>query len=100
MEYGARTWTWTPTWSALMDMGGLDPEAANGGVYAGMVHSIASWPKSKPKPAATPATGGPPQPQPPKTPGTPSPRPLGASLPPWTAKAQKARYVDYVLALI
>ena len=61
MEYGARTWTWTPTWLALMDMGGFDPEAANRGAYAGMVHSIASRPKSKPKPC----NWGPPQPHPP-----------------------------------
>ena len=62
---GARTWTWTLTWSALMDLGGFNPEAANRGVYAGMVHGIASRPKSKPKPAATPATRAPPQPHPP-----------------------------------
>ena len=47
-----------------MDMGGFDPEAANRGAYAGMLHGIASL-KSKPKPAATSATGGPPQPHPP-----------------------------------
>ena len=63
MEYGGRTWT--PTGSALMDMGGFDPAAANRGAYAGLVHGIASRPKSKPKPAATPATGPPPQPHPP-----------------------------------
>ena len=33
-------------------------------MYAGVVHGIASRPKSKPKPAAAPA-GGPPQPPPP-----------------------------------
>ena len=65
MEYAARAWTWTPTWSALMDTGCLNPEAANPGAYAGLVHGIASRPKSKPKPAATPATGAPPQPHPP-----------------------------------
>ena len=59
MEYAARAWNRTPTWSALMDMGGFNPEAANRGVYAGLVHGIASRPKSKPKPAATPATTGP-----------------------------------------
>ena len=48
-----------------MDMGGLHPAAANRGAYAGLVHGIDSRPKSKPKPAATPATGGPPQPHPP-----------------------------------
>ena len=96
-EYGARTWTWAPTRSALMDIGGLDPEAANLGVYAGMVHGIASRPKSKPKPAATPATGGPPHPRTPPAPGTPSPRPWGPSPPPWTGKAP---YVGCVLALI
>ena len=56
---------WTPTWSALLDFGGLSPEAANRGVYAGVVQSIASRPKPKPKPAAAPA-GGPPQHHPPK----------------------------------
>ena len=57
MEYGASTWTWTPILSALMDMGGFDPEAANRGAYAGLVHGIASRLKSTPKPAATPAAG-------------------------------------------
>ena len=64
MEFAGSTWTWTPTWSALMDMGGFDPAAANRGAYAGLVHGIASRPKSKPKLAATPATGAPPQPHP------------------------------------
>ena len=68
MEYGARTRTWTPTWSALMDMEGFDPEAANRGAYVGKVHGIASRPKSKPKPAATPARG-PPAAAPPQPPG-------------------------------
>ena len=45
--------------------GPFNPEAANRGVYAGMVHGIASRPKSKPKPAAAPV-GPPPQPHPPK----------------------------------
>ena len=81
MEYAARAWTWTPTWSALMDMGDFNPEAANRGAYAGLVHGIASRPKSKPKPAATPATGGhlQPHPQPPgrlrQGPRGPLPRP-------------------------
>ena len=67
MEYGARTWTWTPNWLALMDMGGFEPEAANqGGGYAGMVHGITCRPNSKPKPAATPAIGGPPATAPPQ----------------------------------
>ena len=64
MEYVGKAWTWTPTWSALMDMGGFNPEGADRGAYAGLVHGIASGPKSKPKPAATPARA-PPQPQPP-----------------------------------
>ena len=85
----------TPTWSALLDFGGFNPDAANRGVYAGVVHGIATRPKPKPKPAADPA-GGPPQPNPP-TPRTPSPRHWGPSPPPWTAKA---RYVDCVLAVI
>ena len=57
-EYAARAWTPTPTWSALMEIGGFNPEAPNRGKYAGVVHGIASRPKSKPKPTATPATGG------------------------------------------
>ena len=57
------------TWLALMDMGGFDLAAANRGAYAGLVHGIASWPKSKPKLAETPATGGPPQPHPTKPQG-------------------------------
>ena len=64
IECARKAWTWTPTWSALMDFGGFNPEAANRGAYAGAVHGIASRPKSKPKPAATPA-GGPPLPHPP-----------------------------------
>ena len=57
-------WVWTSTWSALLDFGDFNPEAANRGVYAGLVHGIPFRPKSKPKTAATPA-GGPPQPPPP-----------------------------------
>ena len=45
--------------------GGFDPAAANRGAHAGLVHGIASGPKSKPKPTATPAIGDPPQPHPP-----------------------------------
>ena len=78
------------------DGGGFDSATANGEAYAGLVHGIASRPKSKPKPPATPATGPPPQPHPP-TPGTPLPRPWWPSPPPLTGKA---RYVDCVLALI
>ena len=48
----------------LLDFGGFSPEAANWGVYAGVVHGIATRPKPKPKPAAAPA-GGPPQSHPP-----------------------------------
>ena len=56
---------WTPTWLALLDFGGFNPEAANRGVYAGVVHGIATRHKSKPKPGATPGWG-PPQPHPPR----------------------------------
>ena len=59
-----KAWVWTPTWSALLDFGGFSPEAANRGVYAGVVHGITTRPKPKPKPAAAPV-GGPPQPHPP-----------------------------------
>ena len=44
--------------------GGVRPGGGQPG-YAGLMHGIASRPKSKPKVAATPATGGPPQPHPP-----------------------------------
>ena len=64
VEWVGKAWVWTPTWSALLDFGGFSPEAANRGVYAGVVHGIATRPKPKPKPAAAPA-GGPPQPHPP-----------------------------------
>ena len=95
MEYAGKAWTWTPTWSALLDMGGFNPEAANRGAYAGVVHGIASRPKSKPKPAATPA-GGPPQLHP------PNPRDAFAKARGGISPALdcKARYVDCVLALI
>ena len=53
-----------PTWSALLDFGGFNPEAGNRSAYARLVHGIASRLTSKPKPAATPA-GAPPQPHPP-----------------------------------
>ena len=86
-----KAWVWTPTWSAVLDFGGFNPEAANRGAYAGLVHGIASRPKYKPKPAATPRSRTLP------TPGTPSPRPWGPFPPPWTGNA---RYVDCVLALI
>ena len=76
--YVGKAWTWTPTWSALMDFGGFNPEAANRGAYAGLVHDIASRPKTKPKPAAL----GAPCNRTPATPGTPSPRPRGPSPPP------------------
>ena len=95
MEYGARDWTWTPTSSALTDMGGFDPEAANRGAYAGTVHGIASQPKAKPKPAATPAIGAPPQPHP------PNPREaFGKALGAMSPATAKAGYVDCVLSLI
>ena len=64
VEWAGKAWVWMPTRSALMDSRGFNLEAANRGTYAGVVHGIASRPKSKPKPAATPA-GGPPQPHPP-----------------------------------
>ena len=51
--------------SEIMGIGGFDLSAASRGVYAGLVHGIASHPKSKPKTPAAPATGAPPQPHPP-----------------------------------
>ena len=83
MEFAGRTWTRTPTWSPLMEMGGFDPAAANHGAYAKLVHGTASRPKSKLKLAATP--------------GTPSPMPCGPSPPLWTGKA---RSVECILALL
>ena len=65
MQFARRTLTWTPTRSAIMEMGGFDPAAANRGAYARWVHGIAFRPKSKSKPPATPATGTLPQPHPP-----------------------------------
>ena len=53
------------TWSAIMEIGGFDPSAANRVAYAGLMHGISSRPKPKPKVPATPATGGPPHPHPP-----------------------------------
>ena len=58
VDWVGKAWVWTPTWSALLDF-----EAVNRGAYAGLMHGIASRPKSKPKLAATPA-GAPPQPHP------------------------------------
>ena len=70
VEWVRKAWVWTLTWSALLDFGGFNPEAANRGVYAGLVHGIATRPKPKPKPkpAAAPA-GGPPEPHPPNPAG-------------------------------
>ena len=51
------------------------------GAYAGLVHGIASRPKSKPKLAATRATGDPPQPHPPN-PRAAFAKALGAISPP------------------
>ena len=67
MECVWRTWEWSLTWSEITGMGGFDMSAANRGVYAGLVHGIASRFKPKPKVSATPATGGPPPPHPPNT---------------------------------
>ena len=64
MECVGRTWTWTPTWSEIMEIEGFDPSAANRGAYAKLVHSIASRPKPNPNAPTTPATGGRPQPHP------------------------------------
>ena len=55
MEYGGRTWTWMPTWSAPMDIGGFDPAAAKRGAYAGLVQG---WP---PRPSPNPSPPQPPQ---------------------------------------
>ena len=68
MVFAGRTSTWTPTRSAIMEMGGFDPSAANRGAYAGLVHGVASRPKPKPKVPATPTTGGPRQSHPPNPP--------------------------------
>ena len=78
VEWVGKACVWTPTWSALLAFEGFNPESANRGVYAEVVHGIASWPKSKPKPAAAPL--GPPRSRTPPTPRTPSPRHWGPSL--------------------
>ena len=70
----------TPTLSGLMDFEGFNPEAANRGAYAVVVHGIASRPKTKLKPAATPA-GGPPQPHTPNNPQDALAKALGAISP-------------------
>ena len=48
MQLVGRTWGWSLAWSEIMRVGGFDPSAANHGVYAGLVHGIASRPKPKP----------------------------------------------------
>ena len=95
VDWVRKAWVWTPTWSAPLDFGGFNPEAANRGAYAGLVHGIASQPKSKPKPAATPAGG-------PRKLHSPNPqdafaKALGA-IPP--ALDRQGWHVDCVLALI
>ena len=62
MECVGRTWTWTPTWSEIMGIGGFDLSATSEGAYAGLVHGIACRPKSKPKAFATPAAASPQRP--------------------------------------
>ena len=32
VEWVGKAWVWTQAWSALLDFGGFDPEAANRGV--------------------------------------------------------------------
>ena len=65
---------------------GFDPSADNRGAYAGLVHGIASHPKSKPKTPAAPEPGNPCSRIAP-TPEMPSPRPWAQSPPPSTCKA-------------
>ena len=65
MECVGRTWEWSPAWSEIMGIGGFDSSAAYRGAYAGLVHGIASRPKSKSKTPAAPATRRTPQPHPP-----------------------------------
>ena len=86
---------WTPTWSTLLDFGGFNPEAANRGVYAGVVHGIATRPKSKPQSAAAPA-GGPPQLHPPN-PVDALTKAHGATSP---ALDRQAQYVDCIRAVM
>ena len=68
VDWMGKAWVWTMTWSGLVDFGGFNPQAPNRGAYAGLVHGIASRPRSKPKPAATPGEG-PPAAAPPQPPG-------------------------------
>ena len=96
MEYVEKAWTWTPTWSALMDMGGINPAAANqGGVCRiGARHRLPAQVQAQ---ARRNPRFGPPRSRTLPTPGTLATRPWGPSPPPWTAKA---RYVECILALI
>ena len=64
MESFGRTWEWSPAWLEIMGIGGFDLSAANRGAYAGLVHNIASRPKSKSRTRTAPPVGGPPQPHP------------------------------------
>ena len=63
MQVARRTWEWSPTWSEIIGVGGLDPLAATRGAYAGLVHGIVSHPKLKT--SIKPATGVPHEPHPP-----------------------------------
>ena len=56
---------WSPTWWAIMKMGGFDPAAGKQGAYAGLVHGIVSpAPSPSPSPPQSPQLEAPPQPNP------------------------------------
>ena len=63
IEYAGKSWTWTPTWLALMDFVGFSPEAANRGAYAGVpfrggggAHLPPSLPRPRQLQVASPTT--------------------------------------------
>ena len=89
VEWVGKAWVWTPTWSALLDFGGLNPVAANR--CTASPPGLSPSPRPRQPPLAAPRSSTLPTPQ------TPSPRHWEPSPPPWTTKA---RFVDCVLALI
>ena len=57
-EVARKTWLWSPTWSEVMGVGGIDTAAANRRAYAGVLQGIASSPKPKLQPKLWPKPAG------------------------------------------
>ena len=95
VEWVGKAWVWTPTWSALLDLGVSAPRRRTGGCMPGWCTASPAGPSPSPSPPQPPLAA--PRSRDPPTPRTPSPRHRGPSPPPWTAKG---RYVNCVLALI